>query len=123
MENINQEKREKFMEIAEKRVNNIIHDIEILKPMAGSTNYDYTKEDIDNMFEAILQCVTDCKSEYIRKIEGKQTKERKSFSFVNSNIESNSNDTEICQDNNEKINIISGKTIVQFGKNKFIKII
>ena len=106
MENINQEKREKFMEIAEKRVNNIIHDIEILKPMAGSTNYDYTKENIDNMFEAILQCVTDCKSEYIRKIEGKQTKERKSFSFVNSNIESNSNDTEICQDNNEKINII-----------------
>ncbi len=32
-------------------------------------------------------------------------------------------DSELKQDINEKINIISGKTIVQFGKNKFIKII
>ncbi len=95
MENINQEKREKFMEIAEKRVNNIIHDIEILKPMAGSPNYDYTKEDIDNMFEAIEQCLIDCKAEYIRKIEEKQSKKRKAFSFGNSNIEDikNNDDT------------------------------
>ncbi len=32
-------------------------------------------------------------------------------------------DSKLKQDINEKINIISGKTIVQFGKNKFIKII
>lgn len=32
-------------------------------------------------------------------------------------------DSELKQDINEKINITSGKTIVQFGKNKFIKII
>lgn len=32
-------------------------------------------------------------------------------------------DSELKQDINEKINITSGKTVIQFGKNKFIKII
>ena len=95
MDNINQEKREKFMEIAEKRVNNIIHDIEILKPMAGSPNYDYIKEDIDNMFGAIEQSLLDCRAEYIRKIEGKQSKEKKAFSFGNNNGNTENNAEEI----------------------------
>ena len=42
---INEEKRIKFMEYAGKRVNNVLHDIQILEPMARSNSYDFTKED------------------------------------------------------------------------------
>ena len=37
---VNEEKRKKFMEFAGKRVNNVMHDIQILEPMARSNAYD-----------------------------------------------------------------------------------
>ena len=43
---INEEKRQKFMESAGKRVNNVMHDIQILEPMARSNVYDFTQEDV-----------------------------------------------------------------------------
>ena len=39
---INEEKRQKFIEYAGKRVNNVLHDIQILEPMARSNTYDFT---------------------------------------------------------------------------------
>ena len=39
---INEEKRQKFMENAGKRVNKVMHDIQILEPMARSSVYDFT---------------------------------------------------------------------------------
>lgn len=66
---MNEEKREKFMEIAEKRINNCIHDIEILRPMAKSSNYDYTKEDVESMFLAIEGTLNSVKEEYLMKFE------------------------------------------------------
>ena len=50
---INEEKRNKFMEYAGKRVNNVMHDIQILEPMARSNAYDFTKEDVEEMFNAM----------------------------------------------------------------------
>ena len=35
---INEEKRKKFMEYAGKRVNNVLHDIQILEPMSRSSS-------------------------------------------------------------------------------------
>ena len=46
---VNEEKRKKFMEFAGKRVNNVMHDIQILEPMARSNSYDFTKEDVEKM--------------------------------------------------------------------------
>ena len=43
---VNEEKRAKFMENAGKRVNKVMHDIQILEPMARSNAYDFTKEDV-----------------------------------------------------------------------------
>ena len=49
MENeVNEEKRNKFMEYAGKRVNNVLHDIQILEPMARSNSYDFTKQDVES---------------------------------------------------------------------------
>ena len=78
---VNEEKRNKFMEFAGKRVNNVLHDIQILEPMARSNNYDYTKQDIEEMFTAIEDTLTEAKEEFYKKFEEKQRATKKVFSF------------------------------------------
>ena len=78
---INEEKRAKFIENAQKRVNNVMHDIQILEPMARSSNYDFTKEDVEEMFFAMQEALNNVKAEYNKKFEEKSRAERKVFSF------------------------------------------
>ena len=78
---VNEEKRKKFMEFAGKRVNNVMHDIQILEPMARSNSYDFTKEDVEKMQESL----NSTKAEFEKKFEEKARAERKVFSF-DSNI-------------------------------------
>ena len=91
---VNQEKRAKFMENAGKRVNKVMHDIEILEPMSRSSVYDFTKEDVEEMFCAMQNALDTAKAEYNKKFEGRAKSERKLFSFgtgiaQNTNIETN----------------------------------
>ena len=78
---VNEEKRQKFMENAGKRVNKVMHDIQILEPMARSSVYDFTKDDVEEMFSAMQDALTNAKEEYIKKFEGKAKAEKKVFSF------------------------------------------
>ena len=78
---VNEEKRNKFMEYAGKRVNNVMHDIQILEPMARSNAYDFTKEDVEEMFNAMQETLNDAKSEFYKKFEEKAKSEKKVFSF------------------------------------------
>lgn len=78
---INEEKRKKFMESAGKRVNNVMHDIQILEPMARSSVYDFTKEDVEQMFSAMQSTLDSVKEEFNKKFEEKARQERKTFSF------------------------------------------
>ena len=78
---VNEEKRKKFMEFAGKRVNNVMHDIQILEPMARSNTYDFTKEDVEKMFYAMQESLNSTKSEFEKKFEEKARAERKVFSF------------------------------------------
>ena len=78
---VNEEKRNKFMEYAGKRVNNVLHDMQILEPMARSNSYDFTKEDVEEMFNAMQETLDNAKEEYNKKFEGKTKAERKVFSF------------------------------------------
>lgn len=80
---VNQEKRNKFIEYAGKRVNNVLHDIQILEPMARSNSYDFTKEDIDEMFEAMQETLNEAKEEFYKKFEEKARATKKVFSFGN----------------------------------------
>ena len=82
---VNEEKRKKFMEFAGKRVNNVMHDIQILEPMARSNSYDFTKEDVEKMFSAMQESLNATKAEFDKKFEEKARTERKVFSF-DSNI-------------------------------------
>lgn len=80
---VNQEKRNKFIEYAGKRVNNVLHDIQILEPMARSNSYDFTREDIDEMFEAMQETLNEARAEFNKKFEEKARASKKVFSFGN----------------------------------------
>ena len=83
---INQAKREKFMEYAGKRVNNVLHDMQILEPMARSASYDFTRQDVDEMFAAMQETLNNVKAEFEKKFEEKARSEKKVFSFGKSAI-------------------------------------
>ena len=78
---VNQEKRNKFIEYAGKRVNNVLHDIQILEPMARSNSYDFTKEDVEAMFNAMQESLNDAKEEFYKKFEEKARASKKVFTF------------------------------------------
>lgn len=79
---INEEKRQKFIEYAGKRVNNVMHDIQILEPMSRSNSYDYTKQDLEEMFSAMQECLNQTKEEFYKKFAEKEAKAvRKTFTF------------------------------------------
>jgi hypothetical protein len=100
---INEEKRIKFMEYAGKRVNNVLHDIQILEPMARSNSYDFTREDVEKMFTAIQNTLDTVKEEYNKKFEQKAKSEKKLFSFDDVTVPSQENESnveEVATENN-----------------------
>ena len=84
---INEEKRNKFIEFAGKRVNNVLHDIQILEPMARSNSYDFTKQDVDEMFNAIEETLNEARKEFYKKFEEKQRATKKVFSFGSTSVQ------------------------------------
>ena len=92
---INEEKRIKFMEYAGKRVNNVLHDIQILEPMARSNSYDFTREDVEKMFTAIQNTLDTVKEEYNKKFEQKAKSEKKLFSFDDVTVPSQENESNV----------------------------
>lgn len=78
---VNEEKRKKFMEYAGKRVNNVLHDIQILEPMSRSASYDFTRQDVEEMFNAMQETLNNAKIEFEKKFEEKARSEKKLFTF------------------------------------------
>ena len=74
---VNEEKRKKFVEFAGKRVNNVLHDIQILEPMARSNSYDFTRKDVDDMFNAMQETLNEAKEEFYKKFDEKARVEKK----------------------------------------------
>lgn len=83
---INEEKRQKFMEYAGKRVNNVLHDMQILEPMSRSAAYDFTRQDVEEMFAAMQETLNNVKAEFEKKFEEKARAEKKVFSFGSSAV-------------------------------------
>lgn len=99
---VNEEKRQKFMDYAGKRVNNVLHGIQILEPMARSSSYDFTKQDVEEMFGAMQDSLNSAKEEFYKKFEEKSKSEKKMFSFG-----SGINSANIVAPVNAEANIIS----------------
>ncbi len=100
---LNEEKRMKFMENAGKRVNKVMHDIQILEPMARSTTYDFTKNDVEEMFFAMQDALNTAKAEFDKKFEEKEKAERKVFTFGSTTLSKEQN-VELNQDVIENVN-------------------
>lgn len=47
------QKRERFIKIAENRTNKILETLRLLSNCSNKQNYEYTKEDVDQIFNAI----------------------------------------------------------------------
>ena len=106
---VNEEKRQKFIEYAGKRVNNVMHDIQILEPMSRSNSYDFTKQDLEEMFTAMQECLDTTKQEFYKRFEEKEAKiVRKTFTFGASKVASNDTITttneDIVLESVEKVN-------------------
>jgi len=111
---VNEEKRTKFMENAGKRVNKVMHDIQILEPMARSSVYDFTKNDVEEMFLAMQESLNTAKAEFEKKFEEKTKAERRLFSFGTSPVTTVENSsTNIAQTvNNEYTPTVKTETVV-----------
>lgn len=96
---VNEEKRVKFMENAGKRVNKVMHDIQILEPMARSSVYDFTKGDVEEMFCAMQESLNTAKAEFEKKFEEKTKAERRAFSFGTTT-------TPVVENNNVTPNVV-----------------
>ncbi len=112
---VNEEKRQKFMEYAAKRVNNVIHDISILEPMARSNSYDFTKADVDEMFAAIQSSLNSVKEEYNRKFEAKSKTLKQAFSFGQSKVPENN--VEELNFNVENVNDVNDGVTIETQSN------
>lgn len=68
----NEQKRSKFIEIANRRVGDILHKVNNLKPLANTTSYSYTQKDVDKIFGAIENAVANVKESFIPKENKKE---------------------------------------------------
>lgn len=63
-ENVNESKREKFVRLAEARTNKIIDTLQLLGNCANTSVYEYTQQDIDQIFNAIESEVREAKKKF-----------------------------------------------------------
>lgn len=73
-------KRERFTEVAGSRVQMVIDRIDNLSKCANRKNYEFTQNDIDKMFKAILDKLKITKMKFEAEL-GSNHKEKKTFKF------------------------------------------
>ncbi|SEP84326.1 hypothetical protein SAMN02910289_00655 [Lachnospiraceae bacterium RM5] len=57
-------KREKFVRLAEKRMDNILKGIELMGNLSNSNNYEYTQEDLSKIIKTLKTAVSDLEHTY-----------------------------------------------------------
>lgn len=59
-------KREKFVELAEARVNRAIKDLQLIGNLSNRSAYDFTEADVRKMFSAIQKATENAKARFAR---------------------------------------------------------
>jgi len=65
--NKKEEKKEKFRQISEKRVNSILQKLKILGNLSNKSNYNYEKEDVTKIFLAIEKATKEVRDHFLNK--------------------------------------------------------
>lgn len=60
-------KREKFIRLAENRTNKVLKEIDLIGNLANRSNYEYTKEDTEKIIKALKKSVIDLENKFISK--------------------------------------------------------
>lgn len=56
--------RQKFVQLAEARVNKTLKDIQLIGNLSNRSNYDYTDEDVERIFKALSQEISACRKRF-----------------------------------------------------------
>lgn len=59
-------KREKFVRLAESRMDNTLKNIELLSNLSNTSNYEYTQADVTKMIRTLKNAVSDLEKSFIR---------------------------------------------------------
>ena len=65
-------KRERFIRMAERRVNNLLGSIALIGNLSSRNNYDYTKDDVSQIFKEIRDEVTKAEKRFLENTRGKE---------------------------------------------------
>ena len=67
-------KRERFEKVASNRVQRILDTLALLQNCSNRNNYDYSQEDVDQMFSEINRALKDAKAAFVNEMN-KSTKQ------------------------------------------------
>lgn len=70
--------RKKFVELANKRVSKVLHDLQLIGNLSNRSNYHYTDEDVAKIFRAINGEIKACRKRFDLALS---TKEANQFSL------------------------------------------
>lgn len=65
-------KRDKFIRLAESRMNNVLKQIELLENLSNSRAYEYTQEDVDKIMKTLKNSISELERSF--KVEKKNKK-------------------------------------------------
>lgn len=57
-------KREKFVRLAENRMNNVLKNIQLLSNLSNTSAYDYTSADVDKIVRTLKMAVSDLEKSF-----------------------------------------------------------
>ena len=60
-------KREKFIRLAEKRVNSVIRELELIGNLSNKSNYDYDDNDVEKIIKTLKKAVSNLDSQFTSK--------------------------------------------------------
>lgn len=66
------DRRQKFVDLAEKRVNRAIKDIRLVGNLSNRSNYSYTEQDVKKITAALRKAVDDMKDRFDRTSGGSE---------------------------------------------------
>ena len=72
------EKRKRFEKVAENRVDKILECLRLLGNCSNKNNYEFTKQDVDFMFDEIRRALKEAQFRFEKEIKGN---EQKKFKF------------------------------------------
>jgi len=61
---VRQADREKFVELAKRRVSKALKDIQLVGNLSNRSNYDYTEEDVTKIVKALTDEVSACRKKF-----------------------------------------------------------